>query len=97
MSKVSKRRPQRKASRAKHSCGTMLPRLTWAPKFGDAQWVKVYKLEVDREVQLEELMGGNAVVPEGPQQAETDRPDVEHARDRYACRGSRRRGRPPCH
>jgi hypothetical protein len=43
-----------------------------APKFGDAQWVKVFKLELDRDVQLEELMGGNAVVPEGPQQAETE-------------------------
>ncbi len=42
------------------------------PKFGDAQWVKVFKLEVEREVDLNELMGGNAVVPEQPQQAETE-------------------------
>ena len=42
------------------------------PKFGDAQWVKVFKLEVDRQVDLNELMGGNAVVPESPQQAETE-------------------------
>jgi hypothetical protein len=33
--------------------------------FGDAQWVKVYKTEIGREVQLEELVGDNPnVVPE---------------------------------
>ncbi|MDQ3920520.1 MAG: hypothetical protein M3348_18825 [Acidobacteriota bacterium] len=33
--------------------------------YGDAEWVKVYKTELPREVQLEELVGDNAaVVPE---------------------------------
>lgn len=41
-------------------------------QFGDAQWVKVYKLEVNRDVDLDELMGGNAVVPEGAAQMETE-------------------------
>ncbi len=42
------------------------------PQFGDAQWVKVYKLEVNRPVELDELMGGNAVVPEAAAQMETE-------------------------
>src|SRR5579883_2611086 len=46
-----------------------------APKpvlqYGDAQWVKVYKTEIDREVDLNELMGGNPVVPEDPALIET--------------------------
>jgi hypothetical protein len=36
------------------------------PQYGDAQWVKVYKLEAANEVDLNDLMGGNAVVPEAP-------------------------------
>jgi hypothetical protein len=36
------------------------------PQYGDAQWVKVYKLEVPNEVDLNDLMGGNPVVPEAP-------------------------------
>lgn len=40
-------------------------------QFGDAQWVKVYKTENAAEVQLEELVGGNAaVVPQNPAQIE---------------------------
>ncbi|HXB75152.1 MAG TPA: hypothetical protein VNY05_43370 [Candidatus Acidoferrales bacterium] len=35
------------------------------PQYGDAQWVKVYKLEVPNAVDLNDLMGGNPVVPEG--------------------------------
>jgi len=46
-----------------------------APKvqqqFGDAQWVKVFKTELNREVDLNELMGGNPAVPEDPAQVET--------------------------
>ncbi len=34
------------------------------PQFGEAQWVKVYKLEAANEVDLNQLMGGNPVVPE---------------------------------
>lgn len=41
-------------------------------QFGDAQWVKVYKLEINRDVDLDELMGGNAVVPEAAAQMETN-------------------------
>jgi uncharacterized repeat protein (TIGR02543 family) len=41
------------------------------PQYGDAQWVKVYKTELDREVDLNELMGGNPVVPEDPAAIET--------------------------
>ena len=41
------------------------------PQFGDAQWVKVYKMELDREVDLNELLGGNPAVPEDPAQVET--------------------------
>lgn len=43
------------------------PALQW----GDAQWVKVYKTELDREVGLDELVGGNPVVPEDPALVET--------------------------
>lgn len=32
------------------------------PQFGDAQWVKVYKNEVGRQVDLDELVGDNPVV-----------------------------------
>jgi hypothetical protein len=46
-----------------------------APKpelqYSDAKWVKVYKTEVQREVALEELVGGNPVVPEDPGSVET--------------------------
>ena len=35
------------------------------PQYGEAQWVKVYKLEMAREVGLDELMGGNPAVPDG--------------------------------
>ncbi len=41
------------------------------PQYGDAQWVKVYKTEINREVDLNELMGGNPVVPEDPALVET--------------------------
>lgn len=40
-------------------------------QYGDAQWVKVFKTEVNRGVELDELMGGNAVVPEAAAQVET--------------------------
>ena len=41
-------------------------------QFGPAQWVKVYKLELPNEVDLNDLMGGNAAVPEAPQPAEME-------------------------
>src|SRR5579862_8924814 len=34
------------------------------PQYGDAQWVKVYKLEQANEADLNDLMGGNPAVPE---------------------------------
>jgi hypothetical protein len=41
-------------------------------QFGEAQWVKVFKTELPREVGLEELQSDNpAVVPEDPAQVET--------------------------
>jgi len=41
------------------------------PQFGDAQWVKVYKLELNQNVALDDLMGGNPAVPEAAGQTET--------------------------
>ena len=41
-------------------------------QFGDAQWVKIFKTELSREVTGEELTSGNtSVVPEDPTQIET--------------------------
>jgi uncharacterized repeat protein (TIGR02543 family) len=39
-------------------------------QYGDAQWVKVFKTELPREVGLDELMSDNAVVPQDPAQVE---------------------------
>jgi hypothetical protein len=38
--------------------------------YGDAQWVKVFKAELPREVTLDELMSDNAVVPQDAAHAE---------------------------
>jgi hypothetical protein len=38
--------------------------------FGNAQWVKVFKTELQREVTLDELMSDNPIVPQDPAQAE---------------------------
>lgn len=38
--------------------------------YGDAQWVKVFKTELQRPVALEELMGDNAIVPQDAAHAE---------------------------
>jgi hypothetical protein len=40
-------------------------------QYGEAQWVKVFKTELPREVGLDELMSDNPVVPQDPAQAET--------------------------
>ena len=40
-------------------------------QYGEAKWVKVYKTELQREVALEELVGGNPAVPEDPGVVET--------------------------
>jgi hypothetical protein len=39
-------------------------------RFGNAQWVKVFKTELQREVTLDELVSDNAIVPQDPAQAE---------------------------
>ena len=38
--------------------------------YGDAQWVKVYKTQLNREVSLDELVSDNSVVPQTAAQAE---------------------------
>jgi len=40
-------------------------------QFGEPRWVKVFKTELPRNVALDELLGGNPVVPEDPAQVET--------------------------
>ncbi|MCC6585334.1 MAG: hypothetical protein IT168_01335 [Bryobacterales bacterium] len=42
-----------------------------AETYGDAQWMKVYKTEHDRQVGLDELLADNPVVPEQAAQVET--------------------------
>ncbi|MDQ3919170.1 MAG: PEP-CTERM sorting domain-containing protein, partial [Acidobacteriota bacterium] len=39
-------------------------------QFGDAQWVKVFKTQLPREVTLDELVSDNAVVPQDATQVE---------------------------
>lgn len=40
-------------------------------QWGPAQWVKVFKQDLDNEVELNDLMGGNPAVPEDAAEAET--------------------------
>lgn len=42
------------------------------PQYGDATWIKVYKTELNREVELGELVEGNPLVPQNLAQLETD-------------------------
>jgi hypothetical protein len=42
-----------------------------AKRFGDAQWMKTYKTENLRQVNLDELVADNLVVPQDPAQIET--------------------------
>jgi hypothetical protein len=39
-------------------------------QFGDAQWMKVFKTELGRQVGLDELLGDNPIVPQDPAQLE---------------------------
>ena len=39
-------------------------------RYGDAQWVKVFKTQLNREVALDELVTTNAIVPQDPAQVE---------------------------
>lgn len=41
-------------------------------QFGTPQWVKVYTTEYDRPVALEDLLGGNGVVPQSPSETEIE-------------------------
>lgn len=43
-----------------------------AKRYGPAQWMKTYKTEIARQVNLDELVADNAVVPEDPAEVETD-------------------------
>ena len=43
-----------------------------AYQYGDAQWMKVYKTEIQRQVGLDELVADNPVDPEVPGQIETN-------------------------
>lgn len=47
------------------------PEAANAAQFGDAQWVKVFKTELPREVGLDELMSDNPVVPQDAAEVET--------------------------
>lgn len=47
-------------------------------QFGDAQWVKVHKTELDRDVDLAELVTGNAVVPEEAADVELEWKLLQH-------------------
>ena len=61
-------------------------------RFGDAQWVKVYKVEQQGKVDLNELVGDNhAVVPENAAQLETSWSLLQA--DPAAGGGQRRRGK----
>jgi uncharacterized repeat protein (TIGR02543 family) len=42
-----------------------------AVQWGEPRWVKVFKTELPQEVALDELVGGNPVVPQDPAQVET--------------------------
>lgn len=47
------------------------PEAAEAPEvYGDAQWVKVFKTQLNREANLDELVSDNAVVPQGAAHAE---------------------------
>ena len=49
------------------------PEAPEAPEqYGDAQWVKVFKTELQREVSLDELMSDNAVVPQDASHVEVE-------------------------
>ena len=47
-------------------------------QFGEAQWVKIHKTEVDRNVDLDELVTGNPVVPEDPDLVELEWKLLQH-------------------
>ena len=50
-------------------------------QYGEAEWVKVYKMDVGRKVDLDELLGGNPVVPMDAGHAETEWKLLQHNRN----------------
>jgi hypothetical protein len=63
--------------------------------YGDAQWVKVFKTELQREVNLDELMSDNVIVPQDAAHAEVsweilqaDPPSGGNGRQRRGRRGN---------
>jgi hypothetical protein len=64
--------PQQPANPPQVAFEIKLPDPPAAQQFGNAQWVKVFKTEVDREVGLDELVGDNPIVPQDPALVETD-------------------------
>ena len=50
-------------------------------QYGVAEWVKVFKLDVGRKVDLDELMGGNAVVPMDAAHGEVEWKLLQHNRN----------------
>jgi hypothetical protein len=50
-------------------------------QYGDAEWVKVYKMDVGRKVDLDELMGGNPVVPMDAAHGEIEWTLLQHNRN----------------
>jgi hypothetical protein len=61
--------------------------------FGDAQWMKVFKTELDREVGLDELTSDNAIVPQDAAHLETEWTLVQDEPATAADGGTRRRKR----
>jgi hypothetical protein len=59
--------------------------------YGDAQWVKVFKSELQREVNLNELLSDNAVVPQDAAHAEVQWEIVQQEPAGAADGGARRR------
>jgi hypothetical protein len=69
------------------------PEAPEAPElFGDAQWVKVFKTELPREVTLEELVSDNAVVPQDAAHAEVSW-EILQADPPSNSNGNQKRGR----
>lgn len=49
-----------------------LPEINGEPQFGEAIWVKVFTTELESEVELEDLIGGNPVIDQAKQKTEIE-------------------------
>src|SRR5205085_914942 len=56
--------PARPADAPQPEVAIAAPRPAPAARFGEPQWVKVFKTEIGRAVDLDELLGGNPIVPD---------------------------------